>query len=132
MAATRHVTRGLLDHLLKTASFTVPTDITVALLDNTGTELTGTNYARVTHNTWNAATDADPAEASNDGIIQFATPGADGWGTAERFALYDDAETPNKLIEAALPEAKTINENDDVSFASGALKVRFGPLASFS
>lgn len=119
----------LLDHMLKTASFTVPANIYVALYtaapsdSGGGTECSGTNYARMVCNAWNAATSASPSIADNTSIITFATPGAGGWGVVTHFGLFDTIGGTNLLGWAALGTPKTINAGDTVTFAAGALDV---------
>ena len=129
MSFGRYLQRKLLDHALKTAAYTPPTNIKVALYTvapgetGGGTEVSGVNYARVIHNVWAAASDASPAIASNTGIVQFATPGTGGWGHIVAFALWDDEGTPNLLGYANLTIEKDINQGDDVEFAEGDLQV---------
>lgn len=126
---SQYAQQKLLDHMLKTASFTQPTNIYVALFTAApsdtggGTEVSGVNYARVVCNAWDAATAASPSVAQNTGAINFATPGAGGWGTVTHFALFDQSSGGNLLGWAALGTSKTINAGDTVSFAAGALDV---------
>ncbi len=124
---SRTIQRALVDHLLKTSAYTPPTNIQVALFtvapDVTGaggTEVSGNAYARVIHNDWNAATDATPAVATNNGDIDFPTPDPAGWGTVVAFALYDNG---NMLGFGAISPSKTINAGDTVRFADTDLEV---------
>lgn len=129
MAATEFTRKGLLDHVLGTETFDSPSDIYVALKKD-GNEIEDFNYSRVLHNDWTPASSADPSEATNDGEINFPTPSAD-WGEVNEFSLFDAETGGNELFTEKLDIAKTINENDIVSFADGKLKIRFGSLSAF-
>jgi hypothetical protein len=129
MSFSRFLQRELLDHLLTAGSYARPT-IYVALFSSdpgevlTGSELSGVNYARVACAAWNAATDASPSVSANTNTIQFATPGAGGWGTATHFALFDAISGGTNLLGSGqLTTPKTINEGDSVSFAAGVCQV---------
>lgn len=118
---SRYAQRKLLDHILKTGAYTPPTNICVALFTAGPTECTGTGYAREVCNAWDPATDADPSEAPNTGIIDFGTGNAD-WGTLTHFALYDAAVAGNLLFDiTALAAPKVINTGDPVTFPVGDL-----------
>lgn len=120
---SRYAQRELLDHLLKVGAFAQPTNIYVALFNAGPTECTGTGYARVLCNAWDAATDDDPAVCDNTAIIDFGTGAAD-WGTLTHFALYDDPTAGNLLTDiTALTAQKVINDGDPVTFPAGALDV---------
>src|SRR5690606_2875021 len=86
---TEYTRDALVDHLLKTAAFTQPSNIYVALFngdpEGAGSELTGGSYARVQHNAWDAASDG---VSQNDGAVTFPTATGD-WSEADYFALYD-------------------------------------------
>lgn len=99
------------------------------------TELTGAGYSRVAFtasltnwnntqgNTSGASTGSD-GTGENAVPINFPTPGAGGWGTATGFGFYEAATGGSPIIKSALAVAKTINQGDAVSFASGALSVQ--------
>jgi hypothetical protein len=129
MSFSRYLQREILDHILTAGTYARPT-IYVALFSSdpgetlTGTELSGVNYARVACPNWNAATDASPAVCTNASIIQFATPGVGGWGTATYFALFDSISGGTNLLGSGmLTLSKVINEGDSVSFAIGVCQV---------
>jgi CubicO group peptidase (beta-lactamase class C family) len=129
MSFSQYLQKKLLDHIFLTSAYTQPSNICVALYssdpgeDNSGTELTGDNYARVIHNTWTVATLATPSAISNDGNIEFPQPGTGGWGTATHFALLDATTGGNMLAYGALILHKEINEADYVMFKSGDLVI---------
>jgi hypothetical protein len=127
---SQYAQQELLDHMLKTGAWTAPTNIYVALFTATpsdtggGTEVSGVNYGRIICNGWDAATAASPSLAHNTAAINFATPGAGGWGTVTHFALFDSLSAGTNLLGwGALGTPKAINQNDTVSFAAGALDV---------
>jgi hypothetical protein len=110
---------------MKVGAYTAPTHIYVALLTDATTECTGTGYARVICDAWNAATDADPTVVDNTSIIDFGSAGGSNWGTISHFRLSDASSgTTNWLSDAtALSTSKTINNGDPVTFPAGALDV---------
>ena len=126
---SQYLQQELLDHFLKTGAYTQPTNIYVALFTAApsdtggGTEVSGVNYVRVICNAWDAATAASPSLAHNTAAINFATPGAGGWGVVTHFALFDSNGGTNLLGWGALGTPKTINSGDTVYFAAGALDV---------
>jgi hypothetical protein len=127
----RALQRALLDHALKTASMTVPENIEVRLYTTKpndegtgGTEVSGTGYTAIVHNDWNAASNASPSLATNDGAIEFPTPGAGGWGEVNSFGLWGIGTGFTGFMGAGnISPAKTINQDDEVLFPSGDLVV---------
>jgi len=118
----------VLDHALKTAAFTVPAGLYIALSTTTiadaGTGMTepaGGGYARVANNTWNAAASRSIA---NTGTISFPEASA-AWGTITYFAIMDAATGGNMIAYGALSASKAIAFGDNASFQSGAITVSF-------
>lgn len=115
----------ILDHLLKTTPFTVPTDIyielyTVAPTDaGGGTPVSGGSYARKVCNTWDGAA---AGATANTGAITFAQATGD-WGEVVAFALFDAITAGNFLAWADLTVNKTIQNGDTGEFAAGELDV---------
>ena len=115
----------LLDHLLKTTPFVVPTDIYVALYSvapsdvGGGTELVGGGYARKVCNTWDAAA---AGATANTGAITFDVATGD-WAEAVAFALFDALTGGNFLAWADLSVNKTILTGNTAEFAAGELDV---------
>lgn len=140
-ALSDYLENKILDHILRATPYTAPATVYVGLLTAApndaggGTEASGTNYARagVTSGTsaWNntqgnttgASTGTD-GTIENAAAVNFATPGAGGWGTVTHFGVYDSPSGGNLLFYAALSTSKTINEGDTVSFAAGALSLQ--------
>ena len=116
----------LLDHILKTTPFVVPTDIYVSLYSvaptkaGGGTELTGNGYVRIVHNSWNAAA---AEAATNDGAITFAAASGGDWLEAVAFGVHDAITAGNFLGWGDLTTARTVLENDDARFADTILSV---------
>jgi hypothetical protein len=125
---SRSIRRKVLDHLLKTLAWVQPTHIYVALFTTSpnsqgagGVETTYTNYARIQHDAWNAATDADPAIATNNGQVTFPQCGVTG-ATIVAFGLYDDLTGGNFLGYG--PCSKTITQGDISFFDTASLAVK--------
>ena len=133
MSASNFLELELLDHVLGAAAYTAPATLYVALhtadpgeagAQNTN-EATGTSYNRVavTNNATNFPA-ASGGSKSNGTAINFATPGAGGWGTVTHWSIGDAASgAGNILFSGALTTSKTINAGDTVSFAIGTLTV---------
>ena len=115
----------VLDHILKTASFTVPTNIYVALYTvaptdaGGGTECTGGSYARKIHEAWDAAASG---ATENTGAITFVEATA-SWGTLVAFALFDAITAGNMLAWGDLSVSKAVGSGDTASFADGELDI---------
>lgn len=116
----------LLDHILKTTPFTVPTDIYIALYSAAptaaggGTELTGNGYARIVHNSWDAAA---AGATENTGAITFAAASGGDWLEAVAFGLFDAITGGNFLKWGDLTVSKTVTDGDTAEFAAGELDI---------
>lgn len=114
----------VLDHVLGTTSYTMPSAVYLGLStgsfgdDNSGTELSGSNYSR------KAITFASAANGttSNDSTIEFSAA-TGSWGTVSHWALFDAASSGNMLIHGAFSAAKTIATGDIVRVATGDLDI---------
>lgn len=109
-AVSTYLANALLNHFLKTASYTVPTNIYNALSTaNPGdsgsglAEPVGNNYARPTSNGWALASGGSCA---NDADITFATASG-AWGLCTHGALYDASTSGNLLFYGALSPNQT-------------------------
>lgn len=135
MSASDYLEVQIGTHLLRTASWTKPTTIYVALFitapadDGTGgTEVSGTGYARIQHGpsdaTWTAPTTS--GIFANIGVVQFGSPTAN-WGTITAFGLYSAVTGGNLLAFGDLTGNVTVNSGDPApAFADGALTVTIG------
>jgi len=114
----------ILDHVLATGAYTAPTNVYVGLStatfadDNSGTEISGSGYARV------AATFAvaSSGSASTSAGVEFPT--ATGtWGTISHYGIFDALTGGNLLIHGALTTSKLIESGDTLKINSGDLTI---------
>lgn len=123
---SNYLENKILDHVFKTASFTVPTNIYVALSTadplDTGAgiaEPSGNAYARTVCNSWDAASGGATA---NTGAVTFPTA-TGSWGTITHFALFDASTAGNMLAHGSLAVSKTITTGDTPKFNAGDIDV---------
>ena len=123
-ALSDYAENKVLDVLGANATFTAPTNVYLGLStgslgdDNSGTELTGNNYARVSVSFGAAAS----GTMSNDAAIEFAA--ATGrWGSVSHWGLYDAASSGNLLVHGSFTTAKTIASGDVLKIATGDLDI---------
>jgi len=116
----------LLDHIFKTTSFSVPTNIYVALYSvaptaaGGGTELTGDGYARVVMDAWDASSSA---ATENTNAITYAAASGTNWLEAVAYGLFDALTGGNFLGWGDLTVSKTVTVGDTAEFAAGAIDV---------
>ena len=143
-ALSDYLENKLVDHIFRGQTFSAPT-LYVGLLTAApsdaggGTEVSGSAYARVkaaagasqaltdwksTQND-NLASTGTGGQTSNSSPVNFPTPSAT-WGTVTHFGIYDASSGGNLLVHGSLNVAKTINQDDVVSFPAGSLSVTFG------
>lgn len=118
----------LLDHVLLTGAYSVPTNLyvamcTAAIADNdtgsTITEPSGNGYARVNHNAWDAAA---AGASENTGAITF--PEATGsWGTLTHVGILDASSAGNLLLHSAVGTSKSISSGETAEFADGDIDI---------
>lgn len=123
-AMSDYLENEILDHILGTGSYTAPAAVYVGLStgsfadDNSGTELSGSGYARVAA-TFSAAASGT---TSNSAAIEF--PAATGsWGTVSHFGIFDASSAGNLLIHGAFTASKTIASGDILKISAGDLDV---------
>ena len=123
-AMSDYLENEILDHILGTGAYTMPTTVYVGLStgsfndDNSGTELTGNNYARESIS-FGAATSGT---ASNDAAVEFnAATGS--WGTVSHFGIFDALTSGNLLIHGALTASKVIETGDILKIAIGDMDI---------
>lgn len=116
----------LLDHVFPTSSaWTRPTNLFCALFnddandDGSGTEVSGGNYARVTADSWDAATNGAIANGAD---ITFATA-TGGWNTVVSWGIFDTSTGGNLLAWGSLTTNQVIGGNDVANFSAGALDI---------
>ena len=113
----------LLDHILGTGSYTMPTVYIALYTDDptdadTGTEVTGGSYARET-----AAFDVAASGASaNSSDITF-TQATANWGTVTHIGIRDALSGGNLLWHGPLATSKAVNDGDTFKIPAGDLDV---------
>lgn len=123
-AMSNYLENEILDHILGTGSYTMPSTVYVGLStgsfgeDNSGTELSGNNYSRVSA----SFSAASGGTTSNSGALEFAAA-TGSWGTVSHFGIFDASSSGNLLIHGALSASKTIATGDILRFAAGDLDV---------
>ena len=123
-AMSDYLENKILDHVLGTAAYTHPSTVYIGLStgsfadDNSGTELSGSNYSRVA-----AAFDAAASGTTdNTSAIEFAAA-TGSWGTVSHFGIFDALTSGNLLIHGSFTTAKTIDVGDILKIAIGDLDV---------
>lgn len=123
-AMSDYLENEILDHILGTGAYTMPTTVYVGLStgsfndDNSGTELSGSGYARQSI----AFGAASGGTASNSGAVDF--PAATGsWGTVSHFGLFDASTGGNLLIHGALTASKAVATGDILRIATGDMDI---------
>jgi hypothetical protein len=123
-AMSDYLENEILDHILGTGAYTMPTTVYVGLStgsfndDNSGTELSGSGYARQSI-AFNAASSGT---ADNSGAVDF--PAATGsWGTVSHFGLFDASTGGNLLIHGALTASKAVATGDILRVAAGDMDI---------
>lgn len=123
MGKSNYLENKILDHVLKVAAYTPPTNIYLALFTDAtddasgGTEVVGGSYARQLANSW--ATAASGA-TSNAAVINF--PGMPAV-TVTHIGLYDASSGGNRLYHGALTSSEVVSVGNTLSFAIGDLDV---------
>ncbi len=114
----------VLDHVLGTGSYTMPTTVRIGLStgsfgdDNSGTELSGSGYARQAI-TFAAASSGS---AATNATVTFPTA-TGSWGSVSHWGIFDAASSGNLLLHGAFASAKTIGTGDVFRINSGDLTV---------
>jgi hypothetical protein len=123
-AMSDYLENEILDHILGTGAYTMPTTVYVGLStgsfndDNSGTELSGSGYARQSI----AFGAASSGTASNSGAVDF--PAATGsWGTVSHFGIFDASTGGNLLIHGALTASKAVATGDILRIATGDMDI---------
>lgn len=129
MSKSNALENSVLDHILGGPDYTRLATVYVALYNtdptdaDTGTEVTGTSYARVavTNNATNWPA-ASGGSKSNGTAITFPTAGGT-WTQANYFGIRSASSGGVLLYSGALTTAKTATSGDTISFAVGALTI---------
>lgn len=123
MSFSNYMENKVLGHVFGGTAYTAPGTLYLALFttnpaeDGSGTEVSGTAYARqtiaftVTNNT-----------ASNTSAVEFPTAGG-SWGTVSHVGVYDASTAGNLLAYAALSASKAIDTADVFRVPAGDLDI---------
>jgi hypothetical protein len=112
----------LLDHVLRSTSYTSPTTVYVGLYtsdpgdDDTGTECTGGAYARQIL----SVTTASDGVVTSSADVTFPQA-TDSWGTISHIGLLDAVTSGNLLMHTPLTTSRTIEAGDVIKIATGSL-----------
>ena len=115
----------LLDHVLGTEAYSVPTIYIALGTGATDASLTGepsgSGYARKAHSSWNAAA---TRAIDNNGVITFdAATGS--WGTMTHYAIFDAATSGNMLAWGVLNTGKAVVDGNTPSIADQEIEASF-------
>jgi hypothetical protein len=127
-ALSNYLENALMDHLYNNSQHTSLASVYVALFtsdpaeDASGTEVSGTDYARVqvAAAAWNSASNG---VVTNNGAITFPEAGSGGWGTVTHVAIFDAASGGNMYHYGALSSSVAIDQYDVLQFADTALSL---------
>ena len=128
-AMSNYLEKEVLDHVLGTGSFTMPSTVKIGLSTQsfadtaTGTELSGNGYARVDIS-FSAATTSgyNVSTATTSGTVTFPTA-TGSWGSVAYFGIFDAATSGNLLVHGAFAAAKTIASGDIFRIDAGDLTI---------
>jgi hypothetical protein len=123
MSFSNYLENKLLLHTFGATAYTAPTTLYLAIHttnpaeDNTGTEVSGSAYARQT-----VAFTVTTSTASNTAAVEFPTA-TGSWGTLTHVGVYDALTSGNLLAYAALTTSKIISTNDVFRVPAGDLDI---------
>lgn len=123
-AMSNYLENEILDHVLGTGAYTHPSQVYIGLATasfgegNTGTELSGSGYARQAIN-FSAASGGTTSNSAN---VDFPAATA-SWGSVSHYGLFDASSAGNLLIHGAFSSAKTIATGDILRVASTELDI---------
>jgi hypothetical protein len=121
---SNYLENALINVTLRATAYTAPTTVYLALYTtdptdaDTGTECTGTSYAR------QSVTFGAPSNgvSTNSAAIEFPQAGG-AWGTITHIGIRDALTVGNLLYHTPLDASKTIATGDVFRVASGSLSV---------
>ena len=125
-ALSDYAEKLLLDWLMTTGSATRPTTWFLALYTAApndaggGTQVTGNGYARQSI-TFAAGVSPGGTMASNN--AQTFTASGGNWGNITHIGIFDASTAGNLLWHGPMTTARTINDGDQLVFASGAVNL---------
>jgi len=121
---SNYLENALINATLRNTSYTSPTTVYVGLYTsdpgdgNTGTEVSGGSYARV------SVTFGAPSNGVSTNSASVTFPTATGtWGTVTHIGILDALTTGNLLYHTALDSSKSIASGDVFTISTGNLSV---------
>ena len=121
---SNYLENGLLNAVLRSTSYTSPATVYVGLYTtdpcegNTGTECSGSSYARKSAS-FNAPNNG---VCTNSAAVEF-DQATGSWGTISHVGLLDAITSGNLLFYTDLTTSKTIESGDIFKIAAGSLSV---------
>lgn len=121
---SNYLENELCDHMLGVGSFTMPATVYLACYtsnpadDNSGTEVSGSGYARQAI-TFGAASGG----ASLNTSAETFTASGGNFGTITHIGILDASTAGNLLVYGALTASKTVNDGESITFAVGSISV---------
>ena len=116
----------ILDHILKVASFSQPTNLYISLYNGdpsgAGVECPGTEYNRILCNNWNAAANR---EVKNTAQIDFDEIETNDWGDISYVGIHDALTEGNLIGYVPLAETYTTQLGDNLYIAAEALTIKW-------
>ena len=122
-AFSDYLENKVLDHVFGGVAYSAPATLYLALYtsdpgdDNSGTECSGTSYARQT-----IAFTVTNDTASNTSAVEFPTAGS-AWGTITHVGILDALTSGNLLAHGALTASKTVAQGDVFRVPAGDLDI---------
>lgn len=123
-ALSNYLENALLNHVLRGASYTPPSNIYVSLhtadvTDNgTGIEVTGGGYSRKPI----SFALASAGSITNNATVLFDEATTD-WGTITHIAFWDASSGGNLLFHGPLASPKTISTGDQLKIGAGIITI---------
>ena len=123
MSFSNYLETEILDHVFGGNAYTAPGTLYLALFtsnpdeDGSGTEVSGTSYARTS-----VAFTVSGNTASNTAAVEFPTAGG-SWGTVSHVGIYDASSAGNLMAYAALTTSKAIESGDVFRIPAGDLDI---------
>ena len=123
-ALSDYAENKVLDHTLGTTAWTMPATVYLGLSvasmgdDASGTELSGSGYARQSI----SFASASSGSASTDATVTFPTA-TGSWGSVGYWSLWDASSGGNMLMHGAFTTAKTVGNGDILRVNSGDLTI---------
>jgi hypothetical protein len=123
MSFSNYLENKVLGHVFGGTAYSAAGTLYLALFttspaeDGSGTEVSGTSYARQT-----VAFTVTDNTASNTSAVEFPTAGG-SWGTVTHVGVYDASTSGNLLAYAALSASKAIDTSDVFRVPAGDLDI---------